>query len=111
MEIRAGDLATVPETTGSRLLRLLLTDLGDPTLVAAVTVARVAADEARAQSVATVGGLERLIPGGPLHDLEGAVRGSGGSGTSTPVPAGGERFLADRTTVVEARGSPPSTRS
>lgn len=75
MEIRAGDLANVLETAGPRLLRLLPTDLGDRSLVAAVTAARVAADEARAQSVAeTVNWLERLIPGGPLHDLEGAVR-------------------------------------
>ncbi|MGZ3119064.1 DUF2786 domain-containing protein [Streptomyces sp. H62] len=75
MEIRAGDLATVLETAVPRLLGLLPTDLGDRTLVAAVTAARVAADEARTQSVAaTVNWLERLIPGGPLHDLEGAVR-------------------------------------
>ncbi|MFJ7290543.1 DUF2786 domain-containing protein [Streptomyces collinus] len=75
MNTRAGDLATALETAGPRLLRLLPTDLGDRTLVAAVTAARVAADEARAQSVAeTVNWLERLIPGGPLHDLEGAVR-------------------------------------
>ncbi|MEE1805372.1 DUF2786 domain-containing protein [Streptomyces sp. BE133] len=75
LEIRAGDLAAVLETAGPRLYKLLPTDLGDLTLVAAVTVARVAADEARAQSVAeTVGWLERLIPGGHLHDLEGAVR-------------------------------------
>ncbi|WP_158761526.1 DUF2786 domain-containing protein [Streptomyces sp. NRRL S-146] len=75
MEIRAGDLATVLETAGPRLLGLLPTDLGDRTLVAAVTAARMAADEARAQSVAeTVNWLERLIPGGPVHDLEGAVR-------------------------------------
>lgn len=75
LEIRAGDLAAVLETAGPRLFKLLPTDLGDRTLVAAVTVARVAADEARAQSVAeTVRWLERLIPGGHLHDLEGAVR-------------------------------------
>ncbi|USQ84698.1 DUF2786 domain-containing protein [Streptomyces phaeoluteigriseus] len=75
LEIRAGDLAAVLETAGPRLYKLLPSDLGDQTLVAAVTVARVAADEARAQSVAeTVGWLERLIPGGHLHDLEGAVR-------------------------------------
>jgi hypothetical protein len=75
LEIRAGDLAAVLETAGPRLYKLLPTDLGDLTLVAAVTVARVAADEARAQSVAgTVGWLERLIPRGHLHDLEGAVR-------------------------------------
>ncbi|MFI2035027.1 DUF2786 domain-containing protein [Streptomyces bottropensis] len=75
LEIRAGDLAAVLETAGPRLYKLLPNDLGDQTLVAAVTVARVAADEARAQSVAdTVGWLERLIPGGHLHDLEGAVR-------------------------------------
>ncbi|WP_141757972.1 DUF2786 domain-containing protein [Streptomyces sp. LUP47B] len=75
MEIRTGDLAAVLETAGPRLLRLLPTDLGDRRLVAAVTVARVAADGARAQPVAeTVHWLERLMPGGPLHDLEGAVR-------------------------------------
>ncbi|MFJ5271790.1 DUF2786 domain-containing protein [Streptomyces sp. NPDC088358] len=75
LEIRAGDLAAVLETAGPRLYKLLPTDLGDLTLVAAVTVARVAADEARAQSVAgTAGWLERLIPRGHLHDLEGAVR-------------------------------------
>ncbi|AXE81548.1 hypothetical protein C5746_36555 [Streptomyces atratus] len=75
LEIRAGDLAAVLETAGPRLYKLLPTDLGDQTLVAAVTVARVAADEARAQPVVeTVGWLERLIPGGHLHDLEGAVR-------------------------------------
>ncbi|WP_107117369.1 DUF2786 domain-containing protein [Streptomyces canus] len=75
LEIRAGDLAAVLETAGPRLYKLLPTDLGASTLVAAVTVARVAADEARAQSVAeTVGWMERLIPGGHLHDLEGAVR-------------------------------------
>ncbi|WP_327726891.1 DUF2786 domain-containing protein [Streptomyces sp. NBC_00487] len=75
LEIRAGDLAAVLETAGPRLYRLLPSDLGDLTLVAAVTVARVAADEARAQPVAeTVRWLERLIPGGHLHDLEGAVR-------------------------------------
>ncbi|MEU1319941.1 hypothetical protein [Streptomyces tibetensis] len=75
MKTRSGDLATVLETAGPQLLRLLPSDLGDRPLVAAVTAARVAADEARAQSVAeTVNWLERLIPGGPLHDLEGAVR-------------------------------------
>ncbi|GHF32933.1 DUF2786 domain-containing protein [Streptomyces griseoluteus] len=75
LEIRAGDLAAVLETAGPRLFELLPTDLGDRTLVASVTVARVAADEARAQSVAeTVRWLERLIAGGHLHDLEGAVR-------------------------------------
>lgn len=75
LEIRAEDLAAVLETAGPRLYRLLPSDLGELTLVAAVTVARVAADEARAQPVAeTVRWLERLIPGGHLHDLEGAVR-------------------------------------
>ncbi|MFG3045120.1 DUF2786 domain-containing protein [Streptomyces sp. NPDC048241] len=75
LEIRAGDLAAVLETAGPRLYRLLPTDLGDLTLVAAVTVARVAADGARAQSVAgTARWLERLIPRGHLHDLEEAVR-------------------------------------
>ncbi|MGW4229528.1 DUF2786 domain-containing protein [Streptomyces sp. NPDC004980] len=75
LEIRAGDLAAVLETAGPRLYKLLPTDLGDLTLVAAVTVARVAADEARAQPVAeSVSWLERLIPGGHLHDLGGAVR-------------------------------------
>ncbi|MGV9318564.1 DUF2786 domain-containing protein [Streptomyces sp. NPDC003660] len=75
LEIRAGDLAAVLETAGPRLYKLLPTDLGDLTLVAAVTVARVAADEARALSVAgTARWLERLIPQGHLHDLEGAVR-------------------------------------
>ncbi|CAM5307351.1 hypothetical protein SATRM34S_00668 [Streptomyces atroolivaceus] len=62
---RAGDLAGVLETAGPRLYELLPGDLGDRTLVAAVTVARLAADEARAQPVAeSVGWLERLIPGG-----------------------------------------------
>ncbi|MFJ8989969.1 DUF2786 domain-containing protein [Streptomyces sp. NPDC102279] len=75
LEIRAGDLAAVQEVAGPRLYKLLPADLGDLTLVAAVTVARVAADEARARSVAeTAGWLERLIPRGHLHDLEGAVR-------------------------------------
>lgn len=75
LEIRTGDLAAVLETAGSRLYKLLPNDLGAPTLVAAVTAARVAADEARAQPVAeTVRWLERLIPGGHLHDVEGAVR-------------------------------------
>lgn len=75
LETRAGDLAGVLETEGSRLYELLPGDLGDRTLVAAVTVARLAADEARAQPVAeSVGWLERLIPGGHLHDLAGAVR-------------------------------------
>ncbi|MGW1002018.1 DUF2786 domain-containing protein [Streptomyces sp. NPDC002520] len=75
LEIRVGDLAAVLETAGPQLYKLLPTDLGDQALVAAVTVARVAADEARAQSVGeTVRWLERLIPGGHLHDLEGAVR-------------------------------------
>ncbi|MFJ4525913.1 DUF2786 domain-containing protein [Streptomyces sp. NPDC088810] len=75
LEIRAGDLAAVLETTGPQLYKLLPADLGDRSLVAAVTVARVAADEARAQPVAeTVRWLERLVPGGHLHDLEGAAR-------------------------------------
>ncbi|ULR54654.1 DUF2786 domain-containing protein [Streptomyces deccanensis] len=75
LEIRAGDLAALLETAEPRLHELLPTDLGDRNLVAAVTVARVAADEARAQPVAeTVRWLERLIPRGHLYDLEGAVR-------------------------------------
>ncbi|MBP5908862.1 DUF2786 domain-containing protein [Streptomyces scabiei] len=75
LEIRAGNLANVLETAGPRLYRLLPSDLGDLTLVAAVTVARLAADEARAQPVGdSVRWLERLIPGGHLHELESAVR-------------------------------------
>jgi hypothetical protein len=49
LEIRADNLAAVLETAGPGLYRLLPSDLGDLALVAAVTVARVAADEARAQ--------------------------------------------------------------
>uniref|UniRef100_A0AAU2JZS5 DUF2786 domain-containing protein n=1 Tax=Streptomyces sp. NBC_00049 TaxID=2903617 RepID=A0AAU2JZS5_9ACTN len=75
LEARVGHLAAVLEEAGGRLYALLPTDLGDQGLVAAVTVARVAADEARARSVAeTVDWLERLIPGGHRHDLAGAVR-------------------------------------
>ncbi|MGW7456517.1 DUF2786 domain-containing protein [Streptomyces sp. NPDC054797] len=75
LEVRIGHLANVMEDVGPRLHKLLPTDLGDGRLVAAVAVARLAADEARAQPVAeSAGWLERLIPGGHLHDLEGAVR-------------------------------------
>ncbi|MFF4055994.1 DUF2786 domain-containing protein [Streptomyces sp. NPDC001668] len=75
LETRVGDLADVMEEAGARLCKVLPSDLGDQRLVAAVTLARVAADEARAQSVAeSVSWLERLVPGGHLHDLAGAVR-------------------------------------
>ncbi|MFD3939524.1 DUF2786 domain-containing protein [Streptomyces sp. NPDC058611] len=63
------------EDVGPLLYKLLPADFGEERLVAAVTVARLAADEARAQSVAeSVGWLERLIPGGEFEDLEGPVR-------------------------------------
>ncbi|MFB7543557.1 DUF2786 domain-containing protein [Streptomyces zaomyceticus] len=72
---RMQDLADVLETAGPVLYELLPADLGAPRLVAAVTVAKVAADEARTLPVAeTVRWLERLIPGGHRHDLAGAAR-------------------------------------
>ncbi|MFI7359276.1 DUF2786 domain-containing protein [Streptomyces avidinii] len=72
---RVEELAQVMEAAGPDLYKLLPTDFGDERLVAAVTVARLAADEARAQHVSeSVGWLERLIPGGHLHDVEGAAR-------------------------------------
>ncbi|MEU7160285.1 DUF2786 domain-containing protein [Streptomyces chrestomyceticus] len=76
MEGRIQDLADVLMSAGPDLYELLPADLGDRRLAAAVAVARVAADEARAQSVSeTVRWIERLIPGGHRHDLSGAVRG------------------------------------
>ncbi|MFG3014249.1 DUF2786 domain-containing protein [Streptomyces cinerochromogenes] len=75
LEGRIRELAAVLETTAPRLYRLLPADLGDPRTAAAVTLARIAADEARAQPVAeSVGWLERLIPGGYRHDLAADVR-------------------------------------
>ncbi|MFJ7266421.1 DUF2786 domain-containing protein [Streptomyces sp. NPDC099050] len=72
---RVEDLAAVLEDAGPDLYKLLPADLGDQRLAAAVTAARLAADEARTQSVAdSVRWLERLIPGGHLHGLESAVR-------------------------------------
>ncbi|MFF4387851.1 DUF2786 domain-containing protein [Streptomyces sp. NPDC001552] len=72
---RVEDLAAALEDAGPDLYKLLPDDLGDQRLAAAVTAARLAADEARTQSVAeSVRWLERLIPGGHLHDLEPAVR-------------------------------------
>lgn len=72
---RAEDLADVLEDAAPDLYKLLPADLGGQRLAAAVTVARLAADEARSQSVAeSVRWLERLIPGGHLHNLEAAVR-------------------------------------
>ncbi|GAA3151872.1 DUF2786 domain-containing protein [Streptomyces echinatus] len=75
IESRIQDLANVLETAGPDLYELLPADLGERRLAAAVTMARVATDEARARSVAeTVRLLERLIPGGHRHDLTGAAR-------------------------------------
>jgi hypothetical protein len=75
IESRIQDFADVLETAGPDLYELLPADLGERRLAAAVTVARVANDEARAHSVAeTVRMLERLIPGGHRHDLTGAAR-------------------------------------
>ncbi|WP_050503004.1 DUF2786 domain-containing protein [Streptomyces monomycini] len=75
VEGRIQDLAEVLETAVPVLYELLPADLGDRRLPAAITVARVAADEARAQPVSeTVRWLERLIPGGHRHDVPGAVR-------------------------------------
>lgn len=75
LEGRVQDLATVLETTTPAVYKLLPTDLGDQRTAAAVAVARMAADEARAQPVAeSVGWLERLIPGGYQHDLVAEVR-------------------------------------
>ncbi|MGW2849985.1 hypothetical protein [Streptomyces sp. NPDC001274] len=75
LEGRIQDLADVMETAGPELYELLPADLGEHRLVAAVTAARVAADEARARPVAeTVGWLERHIPDGHRHDLAGAAR-------------------------------------
>ncbi|UFR01769.1 DUF2786 domain-containing protein [Streptomyces sp. Go40/10] len=75
LEGRIRELSAVLETTAPGLYRLLPADLGDPRTAAAVTLARIAADEARAQPVAeSVGWLERLIPGGYRHDLAADVR-------------------------------------
>jgi hypothetical protein len=75
IEGRIQDLADVLETAGPDMYELLPADLGERRLAAAVTVARLAADEARADSVAeTVRMLERLIPGGHRHDLTGMSR-------------------------------------
>ncbi|WP_370415346.1 DUF2786 domain-containing protein [Streptomyces fradiae] len=75
IEGRIQDLADLLEAAGPDLYELLPADLGEPRLAAAVTVARVAADEARTQPVAeTARWLERLIPGGHRHDLAGAAR-------------------------------------
>ncbi|MFI8940077.1 DUF2786 domain-containing protein [Streptomyces syringium] len=75
LETRVWDLAGVLSADGPGLYGLFPTDLGDQHLVAAITVARVAADQSRAQPMAhTVGWLERLIPGGHRHDLAGVVR-------------------------------------
>ncbi|SNT19244.1 DUF2786 domain-containing protein [Actinacidiphila glaucinigra] len=75
IESRIQDLANVLESAGPDLYKLLPADLGERRLAAAVTVARVATDEARARPVTeTVRLLERLIPGGHRHDLTGAAR-------------------------------------
>ncbi|MER7485659.1 DUF2786 domain-containing protein [Streptomyces sp. NPDC126497] len=72
---RVQDLATILRTTAPGLYELLPADLGDRRTAAAVTVVRMAADEARAQPLAeTVSWLERLIPGGYRHDLAADVR-------------------------------------
>ncbi|MFD9716099.1 DUF2786 domain-containing protein [Streptomyces sp. NPDC059076] len=75
LDVRAREIAGVLESAGGGLHCLLPTDLGDRHLVAAVTIARVAADEARVRSPAdTVGWLEHLIPDGHRHNLAGAVQ-------------------------------------
>ncbi|WP_328718922.1 DUF2786 domain-containing protein [Streptomyces sp. NBC_00247] len=75
LEARVQALAKVVEVDGARLFGLLPADLGDRHRLAAATIARVAADRARARSVAdTVRWLERLIPGGHPHDLTDSVR-------------------------------------
>ncbi|MCM1946141.1 DUF2786 domain-containing protein [Streptomyces sp. G2] len=75
IDSRIRDLADVLETAGPDLYELLPADLGAPRLAAAVTVARMAADEARTLPTAeTVRWLERLLPGGHRHDLAGAAR-------------------------------------
>ncbi|MGA5066376.1 DUF2786 domain-containing protein [Streptomyces exfoliatus] len=75
LEARVQDLAEILERDGARLYRLLPTDFGERDLLAAATIARVAADQARARSVGeTVHWLERLIPGAPSHDLTDSVR-------------------------------------
>lgn len=74
--------------TDPGLFKLLPADLGDQRLVAAATVVTVAADEARARSVAeTVSRLQRLIPGGHRHDLAGEVRQLRARGASSAEPA------------------------
>ncbi|MFJ3647767.1 DUF2786 domain-containing protein [Streptomyces murinus] len=115
LEIRTGDLAAVLETAGPQLYKLLPTDFGDLTLVAAVTVTRVAADEARAQPVAeTVTWLERLIPGGHLHDVGGAVRELRSRLAASGEPAlwswnarGWEQMLLWRWRCLQPRSSDP----
>ncbi|MGW4174670.1 DUF2786 domain-containing protein [Streptomyces rubiginosohelvolus] len=75
LEARVQDLAEVLETAGAQLYKLLPSDFGDRRRVAAATIARVAADQARAGSVGdTVRWLERLIPGAHPHDLTDSVR-------------------------------------
>ncbi|MCX5581978.1 DUF2786 domain-containing protein [Streptomyces erythrochromogenes] len=75
IEGRIQDLADALESAGPDLYELLPADLGELRLAAALTVVRVAADEARTQPVAeTVHWLERLIPGGHRHDLAGVTR-------------------------------------
>ncbi|THA77100.1 DUF2786 domain-containing protein [Streptomyces sp. A0642] len=75
LEARVQDLAKALEIDGAQLSRLLPADFGDQHRLAAATVARVAADRARARSVAeTVHWLERLLPGAHPHDLTDAVR-------------------------------------
>ncbi|MGA5196537.1 DUF2786 domain-containing protein [Streptomyces exfoliatus] len=75
LEARVQDLAEILERDGARLYRLLPADFGERNRLAAATIARVAADQARARSVdETVHWLERLIPGAPPRDLTDSVR-------------------------------------
>ncbi|MHA4774584.1 DUF2786 domain-containing protein [Streptomyces sp. MSC1_001] len=75
LEARVQDLAEILERDGARLYRLLPADFGERDRLAAATIARVAADQARARSVdETVHWLERLIPGAPPRDLTDSVR-------------------------------------
>ncbi|MDR3080665.1 MAG: DUF2786 domain-containing protein [Streptomyces sp.] len=75
LEARVQALAKVLEIDGPQLFGLLPSDFGDRHRLAAATIARVAADQARAQSARdTVRWLGRLIPGGHPHDLTDSVR-------------------------------------
>lgn len=75
LEDQVGSLADTCEVAAPFLYKSLPSNLGDQRLVAAVMIARVAADEARARPVAeTIAWLERLIPSGHRHDVTQAVR-------------------------------------